>query len=107
MKRIFLAAALAAVTALAGCQTINPLTGDTIQVTDVQSAAVAACSFLPTAETVAAIIKTDDAKLATATAIAEAICHAITVKPSSGAVTLFSITTVPKVNGVPIKGSRV
>jgi len=108
MKHIGLLSVLAVLAlgaALAGCQTINPTTGDVVKVTDVRTAAVAACGFLPTAETVASIIRTNDPKLATASAIAEAICAAITAKPSnSGAVTLFSVPSVPKVNGVPIKG---
>lgn len=88
-----------------GCTTTDPITGETIAVRDVQSAARVACRFLPTAETVADIIATDDPRLATASAIARAICAALDLQTPAGIMTLYK--PAPTVNGVVIRGERV
>lgn len=91
---------------VAGCTTTNPATGETDVVAGVQSAATAACRFLPTAETVTAILAGDDPRLATASAIARAICDAVApAAPGSRMMTLMR--AVPEVSGVPIRGEFV
>lgn len=93
--RAALAVALAIYTlAATGCQ---PAPGQTT-VQQVQAAAVAACAFLPTATTVASLIASNNPTLNTASAIAAAICAAVTAKsaPLGG--------SGPVVAGVPVKG---
>lgn len=68
----------------------------------IQNAAVAACSFLPTAGTIANIIKANDPKLITAEAVAAAICAAIAPTTQHAL-----IATTPKVDGVAIVGAFV
>ncbi len=93
MRRALLGAALAL--ALPGCVTSS---GTTLNVQDVQAAAVAACAFLPTATTVASLIAANNPALTTASAIAAAICAAVTAKSAPlGA-------SGPAVAGVPIRG---
>lgn len=101
--RMLLLAAVAGL-ALASCTTTDPVTGEPV-VMDVQSAARAACRFLPTAETVAGIIATGDPRLATASAIARAICDALSPDTPAGIMTLLK--AAPIVNGVVIRGTRV
>lgn len=81
--------------------TSDPVTGEPTQIEAVQSAATAACQFLPTAETVADIIASGDPRLPTASAMARAICAALVPAPS-GIRTL--VAPVPAVNGVVIRG---
>lgn len=102
---ISMAAAAVAGLMLAGCTTTDPSTGETIAVTDVQSAAKAACRFLPTAETVADIIATGDSRLSTASAIARAICAALDPQTPAGIMTLYK--AAPTLNGVVIRGEFV
>lgn len=74
--------------------------GGAPSVGDVQSIAVKACAFLPTAETVAKIISSNSPALNTSAAIASAICAAVAPKSASGA----SKATVA---GVPVEGLKV
>lgn len=97
-----LAILAAASLALAGCTTTP---GSDDPVSAAQNAAKAACKYLPTAETVADIIKVGDPRLATAKAIANAICDAINPQTPAGIMTLFK--PAPTVDGVVIRGERV
>jgi hypothetical protein len=101
--RLTLIAAAASLCALAGCQTTS--TGS-IDVSSVQKAATAVCSFLPTAETVAGLIKVNDTRFTTAAAIAEAICNAINPNTPAGVMTLLKATPAT-VDGVVIRGKHV
>lgn len=101
MRMLLIAAA--SLCALAGCTTTIPTGDDTVA--KAQAAAKTACSFLPTAETVADIIKANDPALSTAKAIANAICNALNPETPAGIMTLFK--AVPTVDGVVIRGERV
>lgn len=70
----------------------------------VQNATVQACGFLPTAATVGNILAAGDPNMLAATAVATAICAAVT-KPTAPVMGL--IEPVPTVNGVPIEGTFV
>jgi hypothetical protein len=59
------------------------------------------CSFVPTAQTVAAIFATGNPVLATVNGVVDAVCAAIGNKAS------FYGRGGPSVEGVPIKGYRV
>ncbi len=74
MRKLLLAPALAGAVVLSACATAG--TGS-VTIQDVQNAAVAACSFLPTADSVAALLNANGA-IMTAAAIAKLICAAIT-----------------------------
>jgi hypothetical protein len=98
MRKSMLGAALALFVALGGCAT----TSNTDIVSEVQTITTTACSFVPTADTIIALVGSSPA-LTTAAAIADAICAAVTPKAASrkrGA-------TPPIVNGVVIHGSFV
>jgi len=86
---------LASALAIGACSTTGKPS-----IADAQAAAVKACSFLPTANTVANIIAAGSPALGTASAIADAICAAIAPKAGAGA-------GRPTVAGVPIDGQRV
>jgi len=58
------------------------------------------CSFVPTADTILALVNTKDPQLAVASGIAHAICNAVA---PPGQATRASGTTF--VRGVPIRGS--
>lgn len=95
LKQLLLVPLLAL--ALAGCSVFekaSPTIGD------VQGVAVKVCAFLPTAETVAAILAAGSPALTTSSAIANAICNAISPKAGPGA----GRATVA---GVPIEGLKV
>ena len=85
-----------------GCTTTGSLP---ISITDVQNDAVLACSFLPTAATVANILAAGNPILVTAEAVAQAICAAIT--PTKTTAKLRGNMVLPEVNGVVIQGSWV
>lgn len=101
MRMLLIAAA--SLCALAGCTTTTSTGDDTVA--KAQAAAKAACSFLPTAETIADIIAVNDPRLATGTAIANAICNALNPETPAGVMTLFKAS--PTVDGVVIRGERV
>ena len=81
IRKLFFAAPVAAALALSGCATggVTPATVTTT-ITAVQQAAVLACGFLPTAATVASILSGGNPLVSTASAIAQAICTAVTAK---------------------------
>lgn len=77
MKK-FIALIFASSLFLAGCNSVNtPTTPTTPTWTDVQSAVVSACGFLPTVTTIASIVSANPA-VATGGQIAALICKAVT-----------------------------
>jgi hypothetical protein len=74
-------------------------------ITKVQAETVKACGFLPAVTTVSAIIATGNPQVASALAIAGAICSAVSALP--GVATLYGTATGPTVAGVPIEGEWV
>lgn len=106
-RNIFLVGAMSAAVALGGCAT-GGITGTTTNITStitqVQQAAVAACSFLPTTATVANILGTVagvGAETQLATTIAAQICAAVSQKSAARG------SAAPEVNGVAIHGRFV
>jgi len=100
MKRFVLLAAMT----LGGCATTGTVgtTTSTI-VADTQQAATVACGFVPTAATVLNIVAVGNPLIATADAIAQAICSAVAASaaaPKAGRLR----ATVPTVNGVAVHG---
>jgi hypothetical protein len=74
------------------------------QVKDVQAAAVKACGFLPTASSVAAILSAGNPAVTGVTAVATAICAAVTkVAPQARGLE----QECPRVNGVCVEGEFV
>ncbi len=84
--------------ALSGCQAFQEKRLPTIQ--EVQGAAVAACKFLPAAETVTNIISLALPALSTVSSIANAICAAVTAPGAAPG-------TTPMVVNVPVRGAFV
>jgi hypothetical protein len=100
------ASVLAGTVALAACATTGQ-GGLTIQ--DVQGAAVAACSYLPTAASVTSLLNAN-ATIMTAEAIAQIICSAVTSAQSARPKALPGpVTVTVDVNGqqVRVTGSFV
>lgn len=88
---------------LTGCATTG---ADDDSVSIIQQAAVNLCHYLPTAETVAELLKVDADDLSTGSGIAHAICDAVTSDASTtGVATLFKLP--PTVHGVLIRGKHV
>ncbi len=101
MKKLLLAIPLAAALTFGGCAT----TGGNVNVIEqVRQAAVAVCGFLPTVETVAAILASGNPIVATASGIANAICDAVTHLPP---MTARRGAPAPSVAGVVIHGKFV
>lgn len=96
MKKQLLLVPLLVLT-MSGCSALDKVAAN---VGDVQSLAVKACAFLPTAETVRAILAAGSPTLTTSSAIASAICAAISPKAGPGA----GRATVA---GVAIEGLKV
>jgi hypothetical protein len=73
-------------------------------VSQVQSATVAACKFLPTAQTVLNIVSTftDVSALGPVASVAQAICNAVAAPPGR-----LGRRGTPRVHGVAIKGRFV
>jgi len=96
--RIFIAPALALAITVGGCATTG--TPSSI-VAEVQAIATQVCAYVPTAETVLNILGAGIPGLTNATAIADAICKAVT-KPTArrGA-------SRPTVAGVAVRGHFV
>lgn len=105
MIRKLLIAAAASIS-LASCAGVG-VPGTTSQIDQIRNAAVLACGFLPTVETVAGIIATysgtSAALVTTGSQIADSICSAVvstsTARRRRG--------TAPRVNGVVVRGSFV
>lgn len=95
--------------ALSGCASMGPLPSSGANseiaavVQQVRAYAVRACSFLPTAETVANIFFSGNPALMTAEGIGNAICSAV----SALSVRRGGAVRVPRVAGVVIRGRRV
>jgi hypothetical protein len=81
IRKLFFAAPVAVALALGGCAT-GSVTATTVAATvaQVQQATILACNFLPTAATVASILSGGNPLVSTASAIAQAICTAVTTK---------------------------
>lgn len=78
MKSLLKVGVVAIALGLAGCSLLPWQGGDVnAQITEVQDLCKKACSFLPTAQTVAAIITAGDPTVAGASAIAKAICDQV------------------------------
>ncbi|MGA2893775.1 MAG: hypothetical protein ABSE22_12960 [Xanthobacteraceae bacterium] len=103
MRQLFLVPVLAV--ALASCTTSGALS--TATVASVQTAAVAACNFLPDVSTITNILTANPAA-ATAESIAGIICSAITGQPASVVKRRATAPTVV-VNGrtIPVTGHFV
>lgn len=91
---------LLAIGLLLGACASTPASQSRIQA--VQDNAAAYCAYIPTAETVAAIFKTDIADVAT---IAKGICNAIAALPRSKSYSLRA--ALPTYRGVIIRGRHV
>lgn len=89
---------------MTGCTTATPPAGGTggdgtsSIVSEATAQARSLCAFVPTAETILALIATGQPQLTIAAGIAKAICNAVVPKPGSARGT-------PTVAGVAIKGS--
>lgn len=96
------AIALTGALLLGGCATTgSPSTADIIA--QVRQAAVATCGFLPTIETVAAIIAAGNPTVVIAGTVASAICSAVTASTPLAR----RRGVLPTVNGVVIHGRFV
>ena len=116
MKKLFFIAALCGTAALAGCASTGtkpaPITTGKINIdatiTAAQSAAVKACGFLPTAETITGILATfvpqTAVPIAIGSQVAGLICNAIAPSKASGR---RRASAYPIVNGVRVEGSFV
>jgi hypothetical protein len=105
MRNILLASAMAL--SLSACNETDVATVET----QAQQAAMLACAFLPTIDTVAAIIATKNPAVTTGEQIGSAICAAVQNSPagaiaSTAPAALLSPTapSPPVVLGVPIHG---
>ena len=103
LRTLKFALPLAGMIALGGCGTTGGLSAPTIA--QVQAAAVAACSFLPTATTVAQIISAGNPLVTTAGAIAQAICSALATSSVKSSARLHAVQ--PMVGNVVIHGRFV
>jgi hypothetical protein len=93
-----LLATIVLVGGLSGCATTSTI--PRIDVEEVRLIAVQVCGFLPLVESVAEIIAAGNPALATGSAVANAICAAVTRASAIRGV-------IPVVNGVPVKGRFV
>lgn len=102
MRKILLSGALAAGFILSGCATTG--TDQKAFIEQVRQAAVAVCGFLPTAQTVGSIILAGNPAFVTASAIANAICAAVTAPEVKA---LGPRRAPPVVAGVVIHGEFI
>ena len=99
MRKIALSIVLPSFVALAACATPGS-NGITVQ--DVQGAAVAACSYLPTAASVVSLLSAN-AAIMTAEAVAQVICTAVSAKQSAKLkASPGPITVTVEINGKPV-----
>jgi len=104
MRKALLVAPITAMFLLSGCATTG--TGSPAALIEqVRQAAVAACGFLPTVETVAGIISAGNPIIITASGIANAICAAAAAVPPT--LQARRKAAPPMVNGVVIHGRFV
>ncbi len=95
-----------ALAAVAGCATTGGGVGsDTI--TQIQNAAIKACSFLPTVTTITAILGLHNPTYETVSDIASAICKAVVPAPTPNPLSRTAKPAAPTVAGVPIDGQFV
>jgi len=117
MKNILLAIILGFSVALGGCASTGGGVPSTTQadiealIGQVQFYTKAACGFVPTAATIAAIVSGGNPGVIAATSIAQAICTAIVPPLMKGAFVAKSVkgmsVTPGSVNGIRIEGTRV
>lgn len=99
MRKSALPIVLASSAALAACATTG--TGG-LSIQDVQGAAVAACSYLPTAASVATLLNANGA-IMTAEAIAQVICASVTATQGAKLkATPGPVTVTVQINGKPV-----
>jgi len=103
MRKILLVAPLVAAFMLSGCATTGG-TSNTDIIKQIREAAVAACGFLPTINTVAQILASGNPIVATASGVAGAICAAVANLPPAAA---RRGAAPPTVAGVVIHGRFV
>lgn len=84
MRKLAIAAALASALSFGGCATVpGGVGGGTDTISQVQQIAATVCFFVPTAATIAGILAAGNPALQSASAIATAICNAITAPKMS------------------------
>jgi hypothetical protein len=103
LRKILLAAPLVGLLSLGGCATTGTNVNAVIE--QVRQVAVATCGFLPTVETVAAIISAGNPLVSGASAVANAICAAVASIPPRTAGRRGG--AVPTVAGVVVHGRFV
>ena len=110
MKKILMVAALSL--SLTACN-FFPGSGGGTQNTQLDQAVAQvrafcekACSFLPTVESVTAMLTANNPTVVGATAVAHAICNAIKTKPFTLYDDLYTKDSCPKVNGVCVDGEK-
>lgn len=115
-------ATLAAAGSLQGCSTLSTVTPTTISATtttliqDVTQITTAACGFVPSAETIAALATAGNTQAGTAltlaSSIAAVVCGAVKAGTATSSVALRGVrlrngrrgVVLPSVDGVPITG---
>jgi hypothetical protein len=97
MKKLLLSSILAASLSLAGCNTVDLST----IIAQVQNSTVSLCGYVPTVETIVAIVGANDPTLVTGLQIADAICAAVKPKATP------DVSSGAKVAGVVVKGHFV
>jgi hypothetical protein len=83
----------------------GPATNSITTVQDVQDAAVAACSFLPTSRSVGDLLASISAQITQASQVADRICTALKTTPAPRSATEAQVSLV--VDKVPISGKLV
>ena len=119
MKKLVMIAALCGSVALAGCATsgVTPAPSPVITtgnanvdatIAAAEAAAVKACGFLPTAQTITGILSTfvpaTSVPITIGNQVASMICNAVAPKASAKR---RRLSAQPMVNGVPIEGAFV
>jgi hypothetical protein len=94
MRKLLLAGACAGFISLGGCTTTGQFDLTTF-ITQVQGATSQLCAFIPTAETVATILAAGDPLVATAGAVADAICKAFGPAPPKASLSARRLAAAP------------
>jgi len=107
LRKALLAVPLVGLLSLGGCATTGSNVSENVSavIEQVRQVAVATCGFLPTVETVAAIISAGNPLVSGASAIATAICAAVSSIPPRTAGKRGG--AVPTVAGVVVHGRFV